>query len=323
MYAKYCDRLFKMSLRVDRSMMYIVSPSWYCQFAIPNCRPDEAYITDNTYSVWNMQSVHIAVKEWRQLTEWGSWNHYWECAVSTRYIWGTKEMHVHLGLVTTNIRNLSLISSLRWSLSWRSLINTKPRENVVPRLPPTILGMPLPTASMDALACLLSALGVETWGPTKQRQNACKMPKELRSGIFLDVFCSYLMTVVTMSHRLERIIQLLKVDNVQKMDDLGSVPPYLDHASAEGSWAERRCDLQSLDMAGWRMEMYVVLLGSEDFHSEGLVYCKVDAASYSAQETTELCHFDVTIYHFTPVKWRGFLPKKCPGLVDKRLYGDV
>ena len=68
---------------------------------------------------------------------------------------------------------------------------------------------------------------------------------------------------------------------------------------AEGSWAECRCDLQSLDhffpwhgreragrssVAGWKMEMYVVLLGIEGFHPEGLAYWRVDPAAYSAPD---------------------------------------
>ena len=66
----------------------------------------------------------------------------------------------------------------------------------MPRLPPTILGMPLPMVSMDALACLLSALGVETWRgeilgsmeSAKCPQSKGKISKQLRSVISVSLF---------------------------------------------------------------------------------------------------------------------------------------
>lgn len=68
MYAKDYAQVFRMWLSVDMSMIDIGTPSWYCQCAIPNYWRDKAYITRNTYYVWNMQLVHIAVKNdavWR------------------------------------------------------------------------------------------------------------------------------------------------------------------------------------------------------------------------------------------------------------------
>lgn len=98
MYAKDYAQVFRMWRSVDMSMIYILSPSWYCQYAIPDYWRDKAYITHNTYYVWNMQLVHILVKEWR-------WNHYWECAVEVPGISEAQRKWLNIfRLVATNIK---------------------------------------------------------------------------------------------------------------------------------------------------------------------------------------------------------------------------